>query len=91
MLNVRKAKAGIYPVLEVEIGGRWARLGFDNKLTILKDFGLLFLGAEFESDKKYRHSIPADKANGRAPMVLDGFTNDREVIQAYRDWLAGFA
>lgn len=90
MLNVRREKAGIYPVLEVEVNGKWARLSFDNKLTVLDEFGLLFLGAEFEGDKQYRHAIPADEADGRGAMVLEGFTDDPEIIAVFREWLDGF-
>lgn len=75
-----------YPVLEIVIDGKTARLGFDNKLTML-DMGYLYLGSAFEGDPEYTHVLPEDKEDNRGEMVLEGFTSDPEIIAGFREWL----
>jgi hypothetical protein len=80
--------AGVYPVLDIVMeDGRRARLGYDNNRSILERWGLIYLGTEFEGDEKYLHRIPADPEGGRAEMLLEGFTDDQEIIRVYLEWL----
>ncbi len=75
-----------YPMLEIVVDGKKARLGFDNKLTLL-DMGYVYLGSAFEGDPKYTHVLPEDKADSRGEEVLEGFTNNPEIIAIFREWL----
>lgn len=78
-----------YPVLEIAVDGKTARLGFDNKLTLL-DMGYLYLGSAFEGDPAYTHILPEDKEDSRGETVLEGFTDNPEIIAIFREWLGKY-
>ena len=90
MINAKRTKHNGFPALEMTVDNKPVRFTLETKTKWLNEFGLLFLGAEFEGDKKYRHSIPADEKDGRGAMTLEGFTNDKEVIAAFVDWQGSF-
>ena len=75
-----------YPLLYLEIDGKRAVLGVDNKRTILENHNAVFLGSQFEG---YTYvDIPAAPNGDHGPERLNGFTNDPEIIAIYREWLA---
>jgi hypothetical protein len=90
MINARKTTHDGFPALEMIVDEKPVRFTLETKTKWLDEFGLLFLGAEFQKDAKYRHPVPADKENSRGAMVLEGFTNDPEIIAVFREWLGSY-
>ncbi len=71
-----------YPVLEVEIDGRVARLPWEQKA--LPD-GLVFLGVGFED---YTAILPADPEDGRpTDRNLEAFSDDLALVRLVEGWL----
>ena len=85
MARARTIWEGGYPVLELTINGKRARLGLDNKRTILNQYGAVFLGADFVGDVAVTIEL-----EGRT-ITLRGFTDDPAIIALYRRWLAKFS
>jgi hypothetical protein len=65
-----------YPVLEVEIEGRLARIPLEQK-PIAYEAGIIFVGSEFES------ILPAIVFNS---LTLRGCTNDPEILRLYDEF-----
>lgn len=89
-MNVTRHWSGAnpYPVLYMEIDGKRAVLGLDNKRNILEKYNAVFLGPDFE--ETIYVDIPADPSEGQPAQRLDGFTDDPEIIRIYREWLAQY-
>jgi hypothetical protein len=83
--SVREIKEGIYPVLELIVDGKRSLMGLDQKRTLLEEYGVVFLGADFEQD--YQVTIPEDDANNQPKITLRGFTDDPDVVQPYLEFL----
>lgn len=76
-----------YPLLHLDIDGREAVLGLDNKLTFLNLYGIVYLGAEFRDIV----SVEVEPAPGYNEHYFPGFTDDPEVIRIYREWRAKYS
>lgn len=71
-----------YPLLLVDIDGETARLGTDQKLPLVEQ-GIIFLGPTFQ-ERVPEIRLPANEAEGRAPLTLRGFTRDERIVELYR-------
>jgi hypothetical protein len=90
-MDVEKARTitiDKYPVLVLTIDGKEARLGFEQKLTLLEKYNVVFLGPDFENEIQV--TIPEAPELGQPEAVLRGFTDDPTIVQTYRDWLAKY-
>jgi len=75
-----------YPALRVEIDGKDALFSpLDLKRTLLDEYGIVYLGPDFEKDHKV--ILPADSSDSRSTMTLQGFTSDLTLVGIIRDWL----
>lgn len=70
--------------LFIEIDGKVAILDGGQKLNYLEQFGAVFIGPMF-ADK---YSVTVELEPGRFE-VLRGYTQDKTIVQLYRDFLAG--
>ena len=75
-----------YPILEIEVNGRTARLHPLALKRSLVDLGYVFLGDEFE-DLVEPIVLPADPTENRPAQELYGFTDDPEIVATTRAWL----
>ncbi len=86
--NVRTTTVDRYPLLTMTVDGKEARLGTDQKRTLLNKYNVVFLGPAFEEELQV--TIPADEADGQPETTLHGFTDDPQVVDLYRKWLAKY-
>ena len=84
--NVRRIVIDNVPALQMDIDGKTATLLVNQKRTILEDYGAVFLGDNFEDDTSI--TIPDDPSKGQRAQKLDGYTDDKEVVRLYREFLA---
>lgn len=75
-----------YPLLHLDIDGREAVLGLDNKLSLLDTYGIISLGSNFDDIT----SVEVEPAPGYHDRHFPGFTDDPEIIRIYREWRAQY-
>lgn len=74
-----------YPVLEVEIDGKVARISTEQKAL---QYGFVYLGPEFEED--YTATLPADPEDGRPEdQILYGSSDDEQLVAIVREFVEG--
>lgn len=71
--NPRYVQTGGYPILELDLDGRTARITLEQKPTLYQA-GLIFLGADWEE------AVPEIEFQG---TTLRGFTNDPAILTLY--------
>lgn len=74
-----------YPFLLVETDLGRMMIGHEQKL--LAQYGLVFVGAEFE-EVLPEIELPAEPENGQGALTLRGFTAEPAIVELVRAWRA---
>jgi hypothetical protein len=80
--KIRKGNADGIPALFVEIDGKTATFVRGQKINFLNQFGIVFLGSDFQEDTSVRVELEPGRME-----TLSGYTDDPQVVQLYRDFL----